>query len=212
MAFAMAGWRVITFEPMPRNREAISTSLCLNRAISDRVHLEPVALTDELRPGMSCIASAHKNNPGNAKMACAANLTCTNRRHKLGAEHLFASSKYPSANCQAVSLSTLDSALARLLPEGRAANVLAVKLDVEQHECEVLAGGGSLFSTFRPHFIRAENEVGEVRECYRRAAARHGYRIARYPPDQCADRTCDVLLVDERRKFKLLDAPAHNLG
>ena len=102
--------------------------------------------------------------------------------------------------------------MARLLPEGRAANVLAVKLDVEQHECEVLAGGGSLFSTFRPHFIRAENEVGEVRECYRRAAARHGYRIARYPPDQCTDRTCDVLLVDERRKFKLLDAPAHNLG
>ena len=218
MAFAQAGYRVITFEPMKSNRRALEASLCLNPKLRTRVHVEPVALTSAvLRNGAQCIAAAHFMNAGNAKMACAPHLSCASRAHVLGKAHFLANPKY--AACQEVALDTLDDALRRLLPSGASANVSAVKLDVESHECDVLAGGESLFTTYRPRWVRAENEAGEVRACYREMAARHGYRVhkrygclnlplGRDKPPTYGPQECDVLLVDSRARDDLRPKPA----
>jgi len=50
-----------------------------------------------------------------------------------------------------------------------------VKMDVEVHECQVLAGGGSLFTDYRPQILHIETAFGDSGKCVQAKASAHGY-------------------------------------
>ena len=159
LLFAQAGYNVVAVEAMTRNRRAIEGSLCLNPQLRSRVKIVPVALVspDELSSTTCVIKSTNSQiNVGNGALSCGAGKTC----------------QAGDANCEVVPVKTLDMVLADIAPT----SVDVVKMDVEVHECQVLAGGGSLFSTFHPQILQIETAFGDSGKCVEAAASEHGYR------------------------------------
>ena len=76
------------------------------------------------------------------------------------------------ANCEVVPVKTLDMVLSEVSPR----SVDVVKMDVEVHECQVLAGGGSLFTDYRPQILHIETAFGDSGKCVEAKASAHGYR------------------------------------
>ncbi|CAE8589106.1 unnamed protein product, partial [Polarella glacialis] len=74
---------------------------------------------------------------------------------------------------QEVPVRTLDSVLAELKPS----SIDAVKIDIEGHECKVLASGGSLFSKYAPKLVQVETNVGDSLNCVKHAAASFSYQV-----------------------------------
>ena len=159
LLFAHAGFNVVAVEPMARNRQAIEGSLCLNPKLRTRVKVVPVALVSpaELNERPCVIKSTdYKINIGNGRLVCGRGDVC----------------QAGDANCEVVPVKTLDAVLAEVAP----ASVDVVKMDVEVHECQVLAGGDTLFSSFHPHLLQIETAFGDSGKCVRAKAAEHGYR------------------------------------
>ena len=74
-------------------------------------------------------------------------------------------------HCEHVKLRTLDSVLEEQNPQ----TVDVAKIDVESFECQVFAGGQTLFTRYRPRFLLAETKDPSVERCVHKEAARHGY-------------------------------------
>ena len=166
LLFAHKGFNVIAVEAMTRNRQAIMGSLCLNPHLRSRVTLVPTALAAPFEVEFAtCIMKStnSKINIGNGHLACGPDKKCDSG----------------DANCQPVDLKTLDSVLADLSP----ASVDVMKMDVEEHECQVLAGGDSLFSKYHPKLLQVETQFGDARNCLHNKALQYGYREKRMGPD-----------------------------
>ena len=166
LLFAHKGFNVIAVEAMTRNRQAIMGSLCLNPHLRSRVTLVPTALAapSEVDSATCIIKSTNsKINIGNGHLSCGPDKKCDSG----------------DANCQPVELKTLDSVLADLSP----ASVDVMKMDVEEHECQVLAGGDSLFSKYHPKLLQVETQFGDARNCLHNKALQYGYREKQMGPD-----------------------------
>ncbi|CAE7381881.1 unnamed protein product [Symbiodinium sp. CCMP2592] len=159
LLFATAGFDVVAVEAMTRNRKAIEGSLCLNPELRSRVKIVPVALVSpEELSSTTCVikSTSRKINIGNGALSCGSGLTC----------------EAGDANCEVVPVKTLDMVLSEVSPR----SVDVVKMDVEVHECQVLAGGGSLFTDYRPQILHIETAFGDSGKCVQAKASAHGYR------------------------------------
>ena len=166
LLFAHRGFNVVAVEAMTRNRKAIEGSLCLNPQLRSRVKIVPVALVSpEELSSTSCVIKSTNSevNIGNGHLLCGPDIAC----------------ETGDANCEVVPVKTLDTVLAEVAPT----SVDVVKMDVEVHECQVLAGGGSLFTSFRPHILQIETAFGNSGKCVEAKAAEHGYRTKTAGPD-----------------------------
>lgn len=164
LLFAHHGYSALTAEPMARNNEALEASLCLNPHLRQRITVFPVALVSPEETSMKCIitsglASGAMGHPeGNGKLTCGS-----------------AQAVGPcGSGCQVVPVKTLDTMLA----EANVAAISVVKMDIEAHECKVLAGGSSLFKRYRPKVLRAETAYSGW-QCFQEAASAHGYDLHR---------------------------------
>ena len=159
LLFAKAGYDVVAVEAMTRNRKAIEGSLCLNPELRSRVKIVPVALVSpEELSSTTCVikSTSRKINIGNGALSCGSGQTC----------------EAGDANCEVVPVKTLDMVLSEVSPK----SVDVVKMDVEVHECQVLAGGGSLFTDYRPQILHIETAFGDSGKCVEAKASAHGYR------------------------------------
>jgi len=163
LLFAKQGYRTISVEPGTNNRRAINASLCMNPDIAGRVHLMPVALTDASEVGnMRCVLRSTNTqiNLGNMWLKCATPdkvKACT----------------HGEKACEEVPVKTLDSLLSELTPS----SIDAVKIDVEEHECNILRGGETLFSTYAPKMVQVETMFGNAAECVKETAAKVKYTL-----------------------------------
>lgn len=159
LMFAQAGYRVLCVEPMARNLKAIAASLCLNPNLQDMVHVLPVALVSPDQVKTKCIVRATNTdiNRGNGHMYCGGNVTaCTSW----------------DSTCSDVPVMTLNALLAREKPS----SVNVVKMDIEEFECKVLAGGDTLFSKFSPQVAKIETFYSAT-ACWKPVMDKYGYRM-----------------------------------
>ena len=166
LLFAHKGFNVIAVEAMTRNQQAINGSLCLNPHLRSRITIVPTALAapSEVDSATCIIKSTNsKINIGNGHLACGPDKKCDSQ----------------DANCQPVELKTLDKVLEDLSPT----SVDVMKMDVEEHECQVLAGGDSLFSKYHPKLLQVETQFGDARNCLHAKAVKYGYREQRLGAD-----------------------------
>jgi FkbM family methyltransferase len=165
LLFASRGYNVIAVEPMTRNRAALQASLCLNPEFKDRVKVVPAALVapDEVQ-GRRCIIKStnYEINVGNGYLTC-------------GADKEVKACEAGDANCEEVPVKTLSTALAEL-------NVTAidvVKMDVENFECHVFAGGESLFTKYHPKLLQVETMWGHTGQCVADMANKFSYNTVK---------------------------------
>lgn len=159
LLFANSGYNVIAVEPMTRNRQALEASLCLNPHLKSRIQVVSAALVapDEVA-GKRCIiksTNAHMN-VGNGFLTCGANV------QPCGAG---------DANCEEVPVQTLSTTLAQLNPT----SVDVVKMDIENYECQVFAGGEVLFTKYHPRILQVETMWGKTGQCVQDVASKYSY-------------------------------------
>lgn len=162
MIFAHRGYNVIAVEPMTRNRAALQGSLCLNPELKKRVTIVPAALVapDEVADKRCVIRSTNYNiNIGNGFLSC-------------GKEADIKPCDAADHNCENVPVKTLST----VLSEVNAKNVDVVKMDVENYECHVFAGGESLFTEHHPKLLQVETMWGRTGECVKEMANKFNYR------------------------------------
>ena len=161
--FAYYNYSVVTVEAMPSNQRAIELTACANPQLAARITLVKSALVAP-GPPQPCYVSTLVNNSGNGQLVCAAEASaaCADRGGGGGGG---------GGGCERVSTQTLDALLGRLtLVEP----IVAVKLDIEGAECDVLNGGSALFSRHRPPFVQIEGRNPKVADTieYREGGAR----------------------------------------
>eukprot|EP00403_Amphidinium_massartii_P044513 CAMPEP_0178469178 /NCGR_PEP_ID=MMETSP0689_2-20121128/53295_1 /TAXON_ID=160604 /ORGANISM="Amphidinium massartii, Strain CS-259" /LENGTH=312 /DNA_ID=CAMNT_0020096245 /DNA_START=37 /DNA_END=975 /DNA_ORIENTATION=- len=160
MMFAHAGYDVIAVEPMTRNRAAMEGTLCLNPELRSRVKIVPVALVEPDEVGRTkCVIKStnYEINIGNGALACGHNVQdCAPG----------------DANCEVVPVKTLNMVLGEVHPPA----IDMLKMDVENYECHVLAGGDELFTKYSPKFMKIETQWGNTGTCVNQTAAKYGYR------------------------------------
>ncbi|CAE8670902.1 unnamed protein product [Polarella glacialis] len=142
---------------------AIEASLCMNPDIAGLVKVVPVALSDKQEVNNTRCVLRSTNiqiNIGNMFLSCG----------DIGAVKPCGPS---GIACEEVPVRTLDSVLAELKPS----SIDAVKIDIEGHECKVLASGGSLFSKYAPKLVQVETNVGDSLNCVKHAAASFSYQV-----------------------------------
>eukprot|EP00929_Paragymnodinium_shiwhaense_P118403 TRINITY_DN90324_c0_g1_i1.p1 TRINITY_DN90324_c0_g1~~TRINITY_DN90324_c0_g1_i1.p1 ORF type:complete len:388 (+),score=88.00 TRINITY_DN90324_c0_g1_i1:99-1262(+) len=160
--FANLGHRVVAVEAMTRNRAAIKATLCFNPSFRKLVTLVPTALANpEQVQGSTCVVRSTNSrmNIGNGALKCGSNVKPCQPEER--------------GNCEEVPLKTLDTVLAEVAPE----KISVVKMDVEAFECNVLAGGQTLFTQYQPHILQIETEFccKAKDNCVQKAAEEHGY-------------------------------------
>ncbi|CAJ1445247.1 unnamed protein product [Effrenium voratum] len=160
LLFADRGFQVLAIEPMARNQQALEGSLCLNPHLREQVTLLPLALGAPWEVACRCVirSASYSSNVGNGFLQCG-NASC----------------KDDDSNCQVTEVISLD----RVLEQHPVQSVDVVRIDVEAHECQVLAGGGSLFSRYRPKFLQVETAWLNTSKCVAAAAEQHRYRTFR---------------------------------
>ena len=143
--FAYYNYSVITVEAMPSNQRAIELTACANPQLAARITLVKSALVAP-GPPQPCYVSTLVNNSGNGQLVCAdsASAACADRG---------------GGGCERVLTQTLDTLLGRL---NLVEPIVAVKLDIEGAECDVLNGGSALFSRHRPPFVQVEGSNPKV--------------------------------------------------
>jgi len=161
MLFANKGYNVIAVEPMTRNRAAMQATLCLNPQFKDKVTIVPAALVapDEVA-GKRCVirSTNYDVNIGNGFLTC-------------GAEAEVKGCEAGDKNCENVPVKTLDSALAELKVNA----IDVVKMDVENYECHVFAGGHSVFEKYHPKLLQVETMWGKTGECVADMGSKYSY-------------------------------------
>merc|ERR1719221_2595412 len=144
---------------MTRNRAAIEASLCMNPQLRDRVTVVPAALVapDEVAGNRCVIRSTnYKINIGNGYLSCGQDVEAC---------------KDGDDNCEEVPVKTLSTALSEL----NVTNIDVVKMDVENFECHVFAGGESLFTKYHPKLLQVETMWGKTGECVADMASKYSY-------------------------------------
>lgn len=157
--FASKGYRVIAVEPMTRNRAAIEATMCLNPQFRELVSMVPAALVSPQEVGHNrCVikSTSAAVNIGNGFLTCGSGVEAC---------------APGDANCENVPVKTLDTVLAEI----GATAVDVVKMDVENYECQVFAGGQTLFTKFHPKILQVETMWGSTGKCVQEEAAKHGY-------------------------------------
>ena len=170
--FAAHNYSVLAIEPMPRNRLAITATLCLNPHLGSRITLVPTAIG--LRRA-TCVLRAFHEFDGNGELDCTANATCRDTRP---ADDY---SDHPCARricvCDTVTSMPLDEVLSAHVPDKRRYSTIVAKVDVEGHECQVLESGKDLFRRLHVDYLQMELLRPASQRCFRWQAAAHGYEI-----------------------------------
>lgn len=144
LAFAQAGWKVTTFEPMTKNLELIRASLCRNPKLSSRVHVNWFGLGTEDK---ECRMMVPKDNVGDGFSKCKND----------GREDSDKANNFIDSG--PLNIRRLDEVL---LEQG-INRVDLVKIDVEGYEAEVFKGSRDFLHKYKPRLIKSEvwaNMVG----------------------------------------------------
>jgi len=168
LLFAKRGFNAIAVEPSSHNRLGINASLCMNPDIAGLVRMEPVALAEEREvQSMRCVLRSTNTqiNIGNMFLNC-------------GSKEKVDTCSEGELACEDVPVKTLDT----LLGEVRPSRIDVVKIDIEGHECQVLASGDSLFSQHSPRLVQVETNVGKALQCVEQKAQQHSYLVLAVSP------------------------------
>jgi FkbM family methyltransferase len=161
LLFASKGYNVIAVEPMTRNRQALQASICLNPQFKDRITVVPAALVaPEEVAGRRCVirSTNYQINIGNGFLSC-------------GQEAEIKPCEAGDENCEEVPVKTLATALSEVNPK----SVDVVKMDVENYECHVFAGGETLFTKYHPKLLQVETMWGHTGQCVHDMAKKFSY-------------------------------------
>jgi len=163
LLYAKAGWHVIAVEPLRRNREALEGSLCLNPELRDRVRIvrDAVVAPEEASNSVCVVRSKH---PGSRLGTGAVSCKPLADDDGCSVGEFF---------CEEVKGKTLDTVLQDMAPP----RVDVVSMSVEERECEVLAGGQSLFTQYHPQLVQADTISATSEQCVQDAATKHRYKL-----------------------------------
>eukprot|EP00414_Alexandrium_minutum_P003780 CAMPEP_0113828262 /NCGR_PEP_ID=MMETSP0328-20130328/5188_1 /TAXON_ID=39455 /ORGANISM="Alexandrium minutum" /LENGTH=232 /DNA_ID=CAMNT_0000796269 /DNA_START=54 /DNA_END=749 /DNA_ORIENTATION=- /assembly_acc=CAM_ASM_000350 len=160
--FAREGYKVITVEPMTKNRKAIEGSLCLNPELRERITLVAAALVSPEEVGhRHCVirSTNYQINAGNGQLKC-------------GSAAEVMPCDATDSNCEDVPVRTLDN----LLEELKLPRIDVAKMDIELYECSALRGGLSLFRQYRPKYMQVETQFADAGLCVENVAKEFKYR------------------------------------
>lgn len=165
LVLAAHGWNVSAFEPMAANTALIEATMCQNPDFKKRITLNKFGLGSK---DDHCIIFSGDDNLGDGVSKCGAD----------------AKQPIPAGYHKRASIDVrrLDD----ILSEQRVEHIDFVKMDVEGFECQVMAGGQSLLSKYRPKLIQSEvwpTMQGCLPEDYLAGFASAAYKVAK-------DRTC----------------------
>jgi FkbM family methyltransferase len=166
--FAQAGWHVLALEPMPANRAAITATRCLNPQFAEqRITLVPTAISVNTA---TCVLRSWSEGDGNGQLDCTPGAECRDTRAG------YHCTRHACA-CTSINSTSLDDILSEHVPHRRRYRTIVAKVDVEAAECDVFAGGQTLFTRLQADFVQVEGLQEATRQCIRREAERHGYGI-----------------------------------
>ena len=137
---AQAGYRVVAFEPMPQNVEALRTSICLNK-VEENATLFTHALGAKRQ---QCIAYSDDGNIGDGHVSCSDG---------------FVPPKGYSVRAE-INVKLLDDYLDYL----RSRTLGAMKIDVEGYEANVVEGGLLALCSLKTPYIQLELHIEMIRE------------------------------------------------
>jgi len=169
LVLAAAGWHVTAFEPMAANSVLMEATLCKNPSLKPKITLNKVGLGGK---DDHCIIISGDGNLGDGSMKCGADAVKFQHDGQEG-YHQRAS----------VEIRRLDD----ILEQQKVESINFVKMDVEGFECNVMAGGQSLLTKFRPKMIQTEvwpKMQGCLPHDYLASFAKASYTVAQ-------DRVCD---------------------
>jgi len=162
---AAHGWNVTSFEPMAANHELLDATMCANPLLKQKITLNKFGLGAK---DDHCIIISGDDNLGDGLTQCGED-----------AKKPIQAGYHQRAT---MDVRRLDD----VLKEQQVSNVDFVKMDVEGFECQVMAGGQSLLTRFRPKLIQSEvwHEMqGCQPEDYLNSFAKASYSVTK-------DRSC----------------------
>jgi len=137
LVLALWGWKVSAFEPLAANNALIEASLCANPAFKHRITLNKFGLGSK---NDHCILVSGVSNIGDGWTRCGAD----------AAKFVDGQGGYQTRGT--MEIRRLDD----VLVQQGVQKINFVKMDVEGFECQVMAGGQSLLTKFRPRIIQSE--------------------------------------------------------
>jgi len=162
---AANGWNVTSFEPMSANHELLDATMCANPALKQRITLNKFGLGSK---DDHCIIISGDDNLGDGVSKCGED-----------AKQPIQAGYHQRAT---MDVHRLDD----VLTQQHVDNINFVKMDVEGFECQVMVGGQSLLTKFRPRLIQSEvwhDMQGCLPQDYLSAFAKASYSVTK-------DRTC----------------------
>ena len=176
---------------MRRNRDALAATLCLNPDLQPRVRVLAAALgsAQEAAGTISCALWPQRtSNVGDGMLDCGRGVTCNATAHRPPAWMLskrqtrhggeaMRLSEWRSVPCEDVPMLTLAAAIEQGLEHGM--RVGALKIDAENHECEVISGADFSRARLRPKVMVSEWNQQSSKKCMLDAGERWGYRHAK---------------------------------
>jgi len=170
LALANRGWNVIAFEPMAANNALMEATMCRNPALNAKITLNKFGLGAK---SDHCVIVSGDTNLGDGVSKCGEDASKFEKNGQLG-YHVRA----------AFDVHRLDD----VLVEQAVKQIDFVKMDVEGFEGQVMKGGQSLLTKFRPRLIQSEvwhNMNGVTPTDYLGSFAKASYTVA-------SDRACTV--------------------
>jgi FkbM family methyltransferase len=170
LVLAAAGWNVTAFEPMASNSALIEATMCANPILKPRVTLNKFGLGSK---DDHCIIVSGDDNVGDGVSKCGEDAQKFKQQGQAG-YHERAS----------MDIRRLDDILA----QQQVKQLDFVKMDVEGFECQVMAGGQSLLTKYRPKIIQSEvwpTMQGCLPQAYLASFAKANYTVAK-------DRACST--------------------
>lgn len=164
---AAQGWNVTAFEPLASNHELLDATMCANPVLAQRITMHKFGLGAK---DDRCIMISGDDNLGDGVSRCGEDV---NKTIETGFQKR-----------AEMTIRRLDD----VLTEDHAEKLDFVKMDVEGFECQVMAGGQSLLTKFRPRMIQSEvwhDMQGCLPQDYLASFANASYTVAK-------DRTCTI--------------------
>lgn len=161
--FAFFNYSVIAVEAMPSNQRAFEHTACANPTLAKRITLVRSALVapDTPRP---CFTKQPlgSNNTGNGVLACGSEAAtqCATGAFR----------------CEQVRTQTLNQLL-KQLGETVTKDIVAVKMDTEGAECDIMRGGQTLFEIRPPPLIQLEGGNKAIASCVIEQAGDHALAL-----------------------------------
>lgn len=157
---ARTGWTVSAFEPTEQNLALFNASLCRNPDLASRITVNPYGLGAKAE---TCTFASPPTNEGDAVTLCGDEVWNAPLGLTLRGEF---------------EIRRLDDALTA----ARETRIDFMKLDVEGHECNVLAGAPDLLQKFHPRLIQSEVWMamkGCTADKYLQRFTEAGYTVAK---------------------------------